>query len=145
MMAVEATFSALELKAKVDAERELLLDQRRRAERRTWRTLYFAGGAVAAAVILAGLWQLTNTQLAKERGDQSHAQWRTSWHSNGDSGGPFSTTASTMSAHRLTQELEEALGEIPVLDVHTHLVGGKLGARGLHDVLSGCLVRRRRR
>jgi hypothetical protein len=24
---------------------------------------------------------------------------------------------------------------VPVLDVHTHLVGGKLGARGLHDVL----------
>lgn len=32
-------------------------------------------------------------------------------------------------------ELFEALAEIPVLDVHTHLVGGKLGARGLHDVL----------
>jgi hypothetical protein len=40
-----------------------------------------------------------------------------------------------MSANSLTQELELALGEIPVLDVHTHLVGGKLGARGLHDVL----------
>ncbi len=35
----------------------------------------------------------------------------------------------------LSLELEEALAEIPVLDVHTHLVGGKLGARGLHDVL----------
>jgi glucuronate isomerase len=34
-----------------------------------------------------------------------------------------------------TQELELALAEIPVLDIHTHLVGGKLGARGLHDVL----------
>lgn len=32
-------------------------------------------------------------------------------------------------------ELEEALAEIPVLDIHTHLVGGRLGARGLHDVL----------
>src|SRR5258706_9433350 len=32
-------------------------------------------------------------------------------------------------------ELETALAEIPVLDIHTHLVGGKLGARGLHDVL----------
>src|SRR5438067_1668067 len=31
--------------------------------------------------------------------------------------------------------LEIALAEIPVLDVHTHLVGGRLGARGLHDVL----------
>jgi glucuronate isomerase len=35
----------------------------------------------------------------------------------------------------LTRDLERALAEIPVLDVHTHLVGGKLGARGLHDVL----------
>jgi hypothetical protein len=31
--------------------------------------------------------------------------------------------------------VEEALAEVPVLDIHTHLVGGKLGARGLHDVL----------
>jgi hypothetical protein len=36
-----------------------------------------------------------------------------------------------MQAH----ELEEALAEVPVLDIHTHLVGGRLGARGLHDVL----------
>ncbi|MDR3688892.1 MAG: hypothetical protein P4L46_05895 [Fimbriimonas sp.] len=32
-------------------------------------------------------------------------------------------------------KIEEALAEVPVLDVHTHLVGGKLGARGLHDIL----------
>ena len=31
--------------------------------------------------------------------------------------------------------VEEGLAELPVLDVHTHLVGGKLGARGLHDIL----------
>jgi glucuronate isomerase len=31
--------------------------------------------------------------------------------------------------------MEQALAEVPVLDVHTHLVGGRLGARGLHDVL----------
>ena len=35
----------------------------------------------------------------------------------------------------LANEILEALAEIPVLDVHTHLVGGRLGARGLHDVL----------
>lgn len=35
----------------------------------------------------------------------------------------------------LIQEIEEALADVPVLDPHTHLVGGKLGARGLHDVL----------
>jgi hypothetical protein len=31
--------------------------------------------------------------------------------------------------------VEEALAAVPVLDIHTHLVGGQLGARGLHDVL----------
>jgi glucuronate isomerase len=40
-----------------------------------------------------------------------------------------------MNTAGLTQELEEALAEVPMLDIHTHLVGGRLGARGLHDVL----------
>jgi glucuronate isomerase len=40
-----------------------------------------------------------------------------------------------MNPHSLTHELDESLAEIPVLDVHTHLVGGKLAARGLHDIL----------
>ena len=40
-----------------------------------------------------------------------------------------------MSTHTLARELEHALAELPVLDIHTHLVGGRLGARGLHDVL----------
>lgn len=31
--------------------------------------------------------------------------------------------------------LENALAEVPVLDVHTHLCGAQLAARGLHDVL----------
>ena len=31
--------------------------------------------------------------------------------------------------------LKDALQEVPIIDVHTHLVGGKLGARGLHDIL----------
>ncbi len=33
------------------------------------------------------------------------------------------------------RELESALAEVPILDIHTHLVGGKLAARGLHDIL----------
>jgi hypothetical protein len=40
-----------------------------------------------------------------------------------------------MERQKLTPELEEALGDIPFLDVHTHLVGGRLAARGLHDIL----------
>ena len=34
-----------------------------------------------------------------------------------------------------TIELRHALDEVPVLDPHTHLVGGQLVARGLHDIL----------
>lgn len=40
-----------------------------------------------------------------------------------------------MSLLHLVPDLETALAQIPVLDIHTHLVGGRLGARGLHDVL----------
>ena len=32
-------------------------------------------------------------------------------------------------------DLESALADVPIVDGHTHLVGGNLGARGLHDVL----------
>jgi glucuronate isomerase len=35
----------------------------------------------------------------------------------------------------MSLDLEQSLADIPILDVHTHLVGGKLAARGLHDVL----------
>ncbi len=35
----------------------------------------------------------------------------------------------------MVSHLESALADIPILDVHTHLVGGKLAARGLHDIL----------
>lgn len=40
-----------------------------------------------------------------------------------------------MQVRTLTQDLEQALAELPVFDVHTHLIGGKLGAQGLHDIL----------
>lgn len=33
------------------------------------------------------------------------------------------------------QEVYEALAALPVIDIHTHVVGGQLGARGLHDIL----------
>jgi hypothetical protein len=35
----------------------------------------------------------------------------------------------------LANELEVALADLPMLDIHTHLVGGHLGACGLQDVL----------
>ena len=40
-----------------------------------------------------------------------------------------------MNTKTLPNDLEEALARLPMLDVHTHLVGGKLGARGLQDIL----------
>src|SRR5258706_748841 len=33
------------------------------------------------------------------------------------------------------RDLEAALSQLPVVDIHTHLVGGRLGARGIHDLL----------
>jgi hypothetical protein len=35
----------------------------------------------------------------------------------------------------MIRDLESALADVPILDIHTHLVGGKLAARGLHDIL----------
>lgn len=40
-----------------------------------------------------------------------------------------------MNQETLAREMEDALAELPMFDIHTHLVGGRLGARGLHDVL----------
>ncbi len=39
-----------------------------------------------------------------------------------------------MTPRDLIDDLEHALAEVPRFDVHTHLVGGRLGARGLHDI-----------
>lgn len=40
-----------------------------------------------------------------------------------------------MNSNSLARDLTLALGDIPVYDVHTHLVGDRLTAHGLHDVL----------
>ena len=40
-----------------------------------------------------------------------------------------------MSEKHLAMDVEQALAELPIIDTHTHLVGGRLGARGLHDLL----------
>lgn len=41
----------------------------------------------------------------------------------------------TLSTKSPAEDLEQALAEVPMFDVHTHLVSGRLGARGLHDLL----------
>ena len=71
MMEVAAGFEMLEIKAAAEAERECLMDQRRRAERRAWRTLFFVGVATTVAVVLGCLWLLTGSQLLKERTERS--------------------------------------------------------------------------
>ncbi len=40
-----------------------------------------------------------------------------------------------MPSATLVQDLESGLADIPLVDMHTHLVGGRLAARGLHDLL----------
>ncbi len=40
-----------------------------------------------------------------------------------------------MPSATLQHDLELALAELPIIDVHTHLAGGRLAARGLHDLL----------
>jgi hypothetical protein len=40
-----------------------------------------------------------------------------------------------MTLDHTQRDLEAALAEMPIIDVHTHLVGGRLAARGLHDIL----------
>ncbi|MSR82144.1 MAG: hypothetical protein EXS58_04365 [Candidatus Latescibacteria bacterium] len=40
-----------------------------------------------------------------------------------------------MTTDPLIHELVAELETIPIIDVHTHLVGSRLGARGLHDIL----------
>lgn len=40
-----------------------------------------------------------------------------------------------MSGQTLIPDLEQALAELPMFDAHTHLMGGQMGAQGLHDVL----------
>jgi len=40
-----------------------------------------------------------------------------------------------MIVDNLQSDLELGLAEMPILDIHTHLVGGRLAARGLHDLL----------
>ncbi len=67
MMEVAAAFEAVEKDLSAEKERELLMDQRRKAERRGWRALFALGAAAAVAMVFAGLWHLAGTQLVAER------------------------------------------------------------------------------
>ncbi len=52
-------------------EREVLMDQRRHAERRAWRMNVVAGVALGAAVALGALWWATRELLSRERSDRA--------------------------------------------------------------------------
>ena len=40
-----------------------------------------------------------------------------------------------MNDRSVFEDLRQGLAETPMLDAHTHLTGGRLSARGLHDIL----------
>jgi hypothetical protein len=40
-----------------------------------------------------------------------------------------------VSSRTLTGDMEESLSDLRILDIHTHLEGGHLDVRRLHDVL----------
>jgi tetratricopeptide (TPR) repeat protein len=67
MMEVAAAFETVEKETAAEKERDALIDQRRRAERRTWRALFGMGAVAAVALVFAGLWQLVGSQRVMER------------------------------------------------------------------------------
>ncbi len=67
---VMAGFAKAELEAAAEVEREKLLDQRRHAEQRGRKVMFYAGMVTAACLVLGGLWFLTRQQLLVERGER---------------------------------------------------------------------------
>lgn len=70
MLEVMAGFAKADLEAAAEAEREKLLDQRRHAEQRGRKVMFYAGMATAACLVLGGLWYLTTEQLQVERAER---------------------------------------------------------------------------
>lgn len=67
MVEVIKGFEAVDLRVRNEEERDLLMDQRRRANHRAWRGFFTAGVAAAVALVLAGLWQLAANQYRTEK------------------------------------------------------------------------------
>jgi tetratricopeptide (TPR) repeat protein len=69
MMEVMAGFANADLEASGEAEREALLDQRRHAERRGRRRLFFAGATTAGCLALGGMWISTLKEMGYVRSE----------------------------------------------------------------------------
>ena len=67
MVDVAAAFESVEKESAGTKERESLMDMRRKAEHRAWRSTFVMGGAIATAIVFAGLWHLKNSQIKIER------------------------------------------------------------------------------
>lgn len=70
MVEVMAGFARVDAEVAANEEREKLLDQRRHAEQRGRRVMFFAGMATAACAVLGGLWYLGQNQLKVERAER---------------------------------------------------------------------------
>ena len=67
MMEVAAGFDAVEKEMAAEKEREILIGQRRKEERRVGRFLFLLGAAAAVALVFAALWHLDRNHLSVER------------------------------------------------------------------------------
>ncbi len=70
MAEVAAGLHEAETEAEAEAGREVLLDQRRAVGHRARRAYFFAGAATAAALLMAALWQLSLSQLKREKAER---------------------------------------------------------------------------
>lgn len=67
MAEVVSGMTEVEERINAEAQRDNLLDQRRRSDHRAWRALFAMGVAAAIGLLLAGLWQIALSQLRNEK------------------------------------------------------------------------------
>jgi tetratricopeptide (TPR) repeat protein len=72
MMEVVAAFDSVERQVAVDKERDLLMDQRRRAGRSFRRAMFGMAAAASVAMVFAALWHLSSAKLVTEAARRKH-------------------------------------------------------------------------
>jgi tetratricopeptide (TPR) repeat protein len=70
MVEVMGGLALVEADVRAESEKERLMNQRRHAEQRGRRVMFFAGMAVAGCAVLGGLWYLNLKQLKLERAER---------------------------------------------------------------------------